>query len=504
MKKLVWSAFALSLIIVSRIAFPQTEAVDDFLGLETEVLPDLTGPQRFTSENFNQKDSWKVSAEETIKELPAPLKGQTFSIIPWSDLDPHEFLSIEKWLGERDLKDTIPDWKVRLRQASHSELVGKILQCRGVCYSYRGVNKARVQHLSRVLEGDEIQTEKNSVAWVFTMDGGLLRLSPQTSVSFHEINIGSTQMVILARLNTGHVHWRPQLPYPELLDDAPETDSFSLPLLVREANQEYYERQINRGLSPEKRLSEIVNMQTLASEEQVTTINNLKAESAELLKINRLLVLVSPNLTLISRDESFDLVHLTGGVSWFKKRTKESLGRLQLQLRGYLATDLKPIEDLDWYEVEQSGRSFSKLAESRAELQILELLTKRIKTIELARQFWLKYFTLPVLRKISEPEFVARTFGYNVWGVNLDQRLNFLLEYTRRVETTNLSSIENLMLKFEENGKKIRPELSNNFFQASLNHYLLGLKSRYDKKRLRVREMNDLQYYVWILRNGKF
>jgi hypothetical protein len=336
------------------------------------------------------------------------------------------------------------------------------------------------------------------------MDGGLLRLSPQTSVSFEEINISSTQMVILARLNSGHVHWRPQLQSPEPLDDAPETDSFSLPLLVREANQEYYERQINRDLTPELRLSEIVNLQTLASENQVKTINTLKVESVEPLKLNRQLIMVSANLSLISRDESFDLVYLTGGVSWFKKRTRESQGMLQLQLRGYLASELKLVEDLNWHEVEQNGRSFTTLADPKAELQILELLTKRIKTIELARQFWLKNFTLPILRKISDPEFVARAYGYKIWGEDLAQRLNFLMEYTRRVETTNLTSVENLMLKQEEYGKKPREELSFDIFQASLNHYLLGLKSRYDKKKLRVRDMNDLQYYVWILRHGKF
>ncbi len=504
MKKLILSAFALSLIIASEHALPQTEGVDDFLGLETEVLPGLTGPQRFTSENFNQLDSWSVSVEQTIKDLPVPLKGQGYSIIPWSDLDPQEFLSIEKWLAEREIKDSVPDWKIRLREASQSELVGKILQCQGRCYSYRGINKARIQHLSRVLEGDEIHTAENSVAWVYTMDGGLLRLSPQTSVSFEEINISSTQMVILARLNSGHVHWRPQLQSPEPLDDAPETDSFSLPLLVREANQEYYERQINRDLTPELRLSEIVNLQTLASENQVKTINTLKVESVEPLKLNRQLIMVSANLSLISRDESFDLVYLTGGVSWFKKRTRESQGMLQLQLRGYLASELKLVEDLNWHEVEQNGRSFTTLADPKAELQILELLTKRIKTIELARQFWLKNFTLPILRKISDPEFVARAYGYKIWGEDLAQRLNFLMEYTRRVETTNLTSVENLMLKQEEYGKKPREELSFDIFQASLNHYLLGLKSRYDKKKLRVRDMNDLQYYVWILRHGKF
>jgi hypothetical protein len=56
----------------------------------------------------------------------------------------------------------------------------------------------------------------------------------------------------------------------------------------------------------------------------------------------------------------------------------------------------------------------------------------------------------------------------------------------------------------EESGKKINSDISEEHYRKSLNHYLLSLKSRYDNKKMRVREMSDVQYYVWILRNGKF
>ena len=41
MKKLIYSAFAMSLTLISLEAFSQAESVDDFLGLEMEILPDL-------------------------------------------------------------------------------------------------------------------------------------------------------------------------------------------------------------------------------------------------------------------------------------------------------------------------------------------------------------------------------------------------------------------------------------------------------------------------------
>jgi hypothetical protein len=90
-----------------------------------------------------------------------------------------------------------------------------------------------------------------------------------------------------------------------------------------------------------------------------------------------------------------------------------------------------------------------------------------------------------------------------VWGTDIQQRQNFLLEYTRRMETTNLKSMENLLAKLETNGEFNQKEMDDGHYQAALNSYLLQLKKRYINKRMQVREMNDLQYYVWILRNGK-
>lgn len=504
MKKLILSAFALSLMAFSGMLSAQTEAIDDFLGLETEILPELKGKQKFTGENLNQKESWNVTTDQVIKDLPEPNKGQGYSIIPWASQDPEEWLSITNWLLERKVKDQHPDWQIRLREANHTELMGKVLQCKGICYVYRGSNKARVQHLSRILEGDEFRTEKDSVAWVFTIDGSLVRLSPETSISFQEINLSVTEVFSLVRLNQGHVFWKPITASPEPMDPTPETDTYSLPLLVREANQEFFERTILKDQKPEERPGYVVELPYYAVEDQVTTINNLKDQNLKSKKHNSRLMLVSPNGSVIVRNDSFDFVHLTGGKSYFKKRSTEPEGFMNLHLRGYAATDVKPITELEWFEIESNGRSFAKMETVPGELQVLELLTKRIKTIELARQIWMKEFSLPIMALAENPQKLARDYGYKLWGEDIEKRVEFLIEYTRRIETTNLRSVENLLVKLEENGEKPRKELSLDLYTRSLNHYLLGLKSRYDKKNMRVREMNDLQYYVWILRNGKF
>lgn len=502
MKKLFWSAYVVSLIILSGEVQSQTESVDDFLGLETEVLPELKGEQQFTSPGLHEKESWNVEPEKVVIDLPEPNKGQDYSIIPWKELDPIEWLSIDKWIVERAVKDEIPDWKIRLRQADHKELVGKVLKCSGKCHVYRGINRAGVQHLSHVREGDEFTTDEDSVAWVYLMDGSLLRVSPETSVNIQEINVSKSQIFLLTRLNHGHVFWHPRSTKEMPLVDAPETDTVSIPLLVREANEEFFERALYKSQDDQGHLSEVMTLNDQAVRLQFESINDYRKKQNALLQVPTRMMMVSPNATLISDNSSFDFVYLFGGQSFFKNRSHDKSG-LTLNLRGYTSFDSKTISDASWYQVESNGRNYQEVGDVPATLQILELLTKRIRTIELAREIWLKKFTEPMLSAVENAQILARDYGYRVWGEDLEKREKFLLEYTRRVETTNLRSLENLLTKVEGKGEKIRTELREDLYRESLNDYLLGLKSRYDNKKMKVREMNDLQYYVWILRNGK-
>lgn len=504
MKKLIWSAFAMSLMVLPHSGYAQTEAVDDFLGLESEILPELKGKQRFTSPDLHESPTLKVNPENVVVDLPEPNKGQGYSIIPWSTQDPEDFLSIQTWLIERKIKDDTPDWKIRMRAADHKELVGKILQCRGTCEVYRGSNKANVQHLSRLHEGDEIRTDKNTVAWIFLMDGSLMRLSPETSVSLNEFNVTKTDFFILARLNQGHMYFHPRSMKELPVDLAPETDSISLPLMVRDANQQFYERGVYKYQKDTDRLSEIMNLDESAIKNQVQVLNAIKADNNAVMNMKSRVFIVAPNASIVARDVSFDFLFLPGGKAYFKKRTTNEGEEFALHLRGYTMTQPFTITDMTWAEVEPNGRNYAPLTDVPGTLQVLELLTKRIKSIELAREIWVKDFTLPFMALKNDQFAIAREFGYTVWGDEMNRRFDFLVEYTRRIETTNLRSIENLLVKLEGSGEKIRRELSDEQFQASLNHYLLGLKNRYDKKNMRVRDMNDLQYYVWILKNGKF
>ncbi len=499
MKKLFWSAFAMSLVLLTSSSFAQTEAIDDFLGLETEVLPDLKGKQRFSPLDMHQTKDWNVSPRQVERDSK-PLKNQKHSLIAWDRVDPESWMDIQLWLRERGIKDKIPDWKLRLRDDRQFEHMGKILKCRGSCEVYRGTMKASVQHLSRLDEGDELRTGEDSAAWIFLIDGTLMRVGPKSSVSLQEINWSPDEVFYLVRLNQGHVYWHPREKQDYPLELSPETDAFSLPLMVREANQQFFERDIFQKQTDVQRSLETTMLEETAIAQQIARINELRKSTATIAIPKTKVMLVASNVTTLSTLTSFDLFHYPGGKSFFKARKS---GDFSINLRGYSDITTHKIEDLNWHEVEPSGRSFEKVSQVSGQLEITELITRRIKSLELAREIWLQHYTLPIVANLGTPLELATKHGYFVWGSDIQQRFNFLLEYTRRMETTNLKSMENLLAKLEANGEFNQKEMDDGHYQAALNSYLLQLKKRYINKRMQVREMNDLQYYVWILRNGK-
>lgn len=503
MNKLFWSAFAMSLCLMGNHAFSQTENLDSFLGLDSEILPELAGPQKFTPKEMHQKTEWNVQEKEVEVDTEKPLKGQSYSLTPWETQDPQEFLSIDKWLIERELKDKAANWKLRLRDDRQSEHVGKVLQCKGKCEVYRGVMKAKVEHLSRVDEGDEFRTGEDSIAWLYLMDGTLVRIGPSSAVSFQEINWSKKEVFHLVRIHQGHIFWHPRNSKEFPLELAPETDAISLPLMVRESNQAFFERDLFKKQSDFQRSAELMKLEESAITLQIQKLNELKTSNNSVLPPTTRVMMVAPNTTLVGSQVSFDLFHYPGGKSFFKKRLAQEGHEMQVHMRGYSSTESSPVSEEAWYEVDVTGRDVSKVAEVTGALEITELLTRRIKTFELAREIWLTKYTQDVVKMMNDPKQLAITHGYSLWDETLDHRYGFLLEYTRRMETTNLRSMDNLIKKLEGSGESIQKEMSDSHYKVALNFYLRDLKTRYMSDKMQVREMNDLQYYVWILRHGK-
>lgn len=502
MKIPFWSAFAMSLIIFSTPVLAQSESLDDFAGLESELKPELRGHQNFSPRNLHGAEGWNVKAIDMGVDAIKPNKGHSYSLMDWKE-GHKRLLSIDEWLVERDLKDKAATIRFDLRDKRQHEHVGKVLQCRGTCEVYRGLHKARVQHLSRINEGDELKTDADSVAWIYLMDGSLVRLGPLSAVSFQEMNISKNEIFHMLRIHQGHIFWHPRSKEEFPVELSPETDAISLPLLVRNANQTHFERILFQSQIDAKRSEESANLEDTAITEQIKKINELKSENNKASAPETRVMMIAPNGSLVAKQTSFDLVHVPGGKSYFKKRHSSEGHSLAVHLRGYTKPEPILMAEESWHEIDPTGRSSIKVEPVIGPLDVTELLTRRIKSLELAREIWFQSYTVPILRTLNNPKQLALDHGYILWGDELERRIQFLTEYSRRIETTNLKSMENLLKKLEANGEIQPKEISDNHYRSALSYYLRGLKNRYTNKRMQLREMNDLQYYVWILRHGK-
>lgn len=449
---------------------------------------------------------WKVFLSTTALSLflnlgawGQSIKGQPASMMDWEQ-DPEESLDIKKWMMQAQLESEIPDWLLRLRHERQMELVGKILSCSGSCQIARGTSSIQGQYLSRLLEGDELVLSEDSTAWVYLMDGSLLRLAAKSTVTFQEINFAKDEVLIYLKLLEGHVYYLPRTKEEEKVDLGPQTDAHSLPLMLEVANEAYFEREIFQGQNELGHLSEYLFYGKHSKNHQFKFLNELRKKNNEGPLIKTTLLMAAPNMTIMSQASAFDMMYLLGGKGYIKKRGG---GSLDLSLRGYSRLTSYSILDDKWIEVVENGRGFDHIESVNKDLQLLELLTRRIVSFKIAQEIWFDSFTKPILTSLDSDKKLAENFGYFLWDQRLSERKTFLEEYIRRLETTHLQSLSNLILKMDNRGEVIAKTPTNVYYQKALDSYLWSLKTQYSFDQMQIRETNNLQYYVWILKNVK-
>jgi hypothetical protein len=493
----------LSVMPLWAIAQPEQASPEELI-----LFNEIEGPQRFTTQDFHQKQEWKVEEKQAIQDT-TPLKGQGFSTIDWEGQDPKEWLDIDRWLADRAAKDSVPDWKIRIRLNTHKELIGKVLKCVGICQSFRGTKGIDIRHLSQVKEGDEIQTGKDSTLWIFLMDGSLVRLSPETSISFNEINLSKEKAFFVVRLNQGHFYWHHRVNEVIPHNPAPQTDQFSLPLMVREANIDYFERTIYQKQDELQRFISLSEGGTQASEKLFEKLNDYKKTHKEkLAQLQMHVFVVAPNYSLDVINTSFDAFYLPNDKGYFKRRddsvqAEDMVRQFKLHSRGYANESVQDITSRNWVVMDAEGKSFEEMGEASPHLSILELVTKRIASLELAGEIWTEKYSLPVINALADEAKLATDYGYRLWKDDLSPRLSFLHEYTRRVETTNLKSLDRLVKDLTVKGDFKPLIIDEKFYVKALETYVKSMKHQFNQKTQQRRLMNDLQFYAWILKNDK-
>lgn len=423
-----------------------------------------------------------------VAQEKVPLfKDQHLSSTKWGEVNFKTFLSLKNWKDESDIRDQVPEWETIVRERNNREIIGRFFQCVGVCRIDRGQSFFNPNFRTAIYEGDEIQTIGESYAWIFLMDGTMVRLSPESAINFNELNIGVKENFLNVRVNAGNILWlsRNESSFEEL--NIRETDILFNPLALYEA----------QPVSDKKPYLED-GLIELAIERQ-TSLNQYKNLNSLIEKNNKFsrgkptyAFIVMPNVTIMGYNPSVEIVSILGGKTFFKKRSPATLGlkkeandkeeEIVVQMRGFENTDLTPVESDKWLVVDEKGRSLVQATDNLYWFTMGEFITKRIPSILVARELmFANYSEFAFLEKYN-PTILAGKNGYRLWGslksesgskkADLELRLDFLKEYFRRIETTNLLVSSHFNERLKERGEIIKAmEYGNYFFIKALDKY---------------------------------
>jgi len=352
-------------------------------------------------------------------------------------------LSYPRWLSLHGNNSGGEDSSIVKREGRINEKIGKIIQCYGECRVQSGPSSFFPRELSSLFEGDEVLTSKNAHIWIFLLDGSLLRIFPQSSVSFNEINISQTSIGLNLRLNYGYAYFKAAGELNKNIanenEDEKETDQLFLPLKL---------------------------LKTTPSEASNASVCHQRKKSR--------LIISTPQATFYGDEAEFFLATALGGKTYIKNNRDG----LQYILRGFEKYESGTMPQQQWHVIDHLGMSFKEL--ERASLQIAsEFVVKRIKSIEKLQKNFLTQ-SLPLFCRDIVFDVGKVASGYRIWSDReyLEREI-LLLDYYRRIETTNLYSFKNLKEKMLNEGKKfdvLESDFSGQYFNQALNAYFYSQK----------------------------
>lgn len=422
-----------------------------------------------------------ISTNEIETERRVIFSGQSKSFIDWKKVDTTEYLDLQLWKKHSALTDKEPNWRRNLSERNLREMVGRVIQCSGDCRLVRGKGFNKLRFQSAILEGDDIVTYQDGYTWIFLMDGTLVRVSPNSSISFKEINIGQDEVFFQARVNYGNILWMSRQRQELLGNNSRETDTLFLPLDHYEANpisekQTYNEDDLFSYFKDKKT--------TLKKYEWLNEL--IKKNNEMFLDKPSYAMIILPNGTIHGKQMTVETIVLTGSDSFIKRRghVKQRMSNAlndeaTFYYRGFENKKESEVPVDEWMVIDKKGRNFFSYMDYR-KFSMGEYLTTNIPSILISRELLLQKYSQFVFQKL-DADFLAENYGYRLWGSitkteerddDLAQRIRFLKEYTRRLETANIVVTDQFQKKLLERGESLEnSQYSSQFYSKALGHY---------------------------------
>jgi hypothetical protein len=418
------------------------------------------------------------------------------SSFDWENINLNDFLTL-------NLNDFVSQGK------KHKEIVGKFFQCIGTCHIERGEGFFNPQFRSTIYESDDIQTIGDSYAWIFLLDGTMVRLSPDSSITINELNISASENFLHARINMGSILWKSRLEQNFKNDNLRETDVLFFPLTYFEASPV-----VAPKIYDENDLIALIERDT-TSQLQVERLNELIEDNNEMTREKKTFAFLTlPNVTLLGYNPVVEMVVLLGSKSYFKKQNSNDQGldvkdgfveeELNSQLRGYDNKSLTAVDSNEWMEVDAKGSRIEKVQNDYL-LNMGSFITKRTHSILVARELLLDEYSSDLFQENYDKKIFETQSGYRLWDkTELDQRLGFMKEYFRRIETTNLFSSAHLSGILKARGLTLStPEYTSAYFKTAVEKLARFEKYAEDKKESEATaQLNSTTKVFWKRKYG--
>lgn len=418
----------------------------------------------------------KISLREGDKktfEYKTRFANQNRSVINWETISPEEFLDLNSWKLQREEREQHPFWKNILREQVNIESFGRVIDCIGKCVIYRGTDWHTLNSRSEVFEKDELYTGADGHAWIELIDGTTIRVSPNTSLIFNEVNLGRSRVMYYLNLNWGNIVWQSR--EKEFFSRKPqkETDQLFLPSPIVEANFES---------DPTIDLFSVNSKQR-----QIEKLNNsIESNNSILKSVYSTVILSFQNGYLYGDNPNFEVLSLLGNTNYLysSKRHDEDYWNSALEFKLHPLTVFYENSDKgdelsndQWYELGLKDNQLTSNPETETPLYFNQYIVTHIPTIKLVREIFFERYFAEIFSPQTSTEVLAEKFGYREWERetfnkkdDLTARIEYLSRYVFRERQYHKALLDTYAERFQKIGKKsvIHQKLNNRFYAKSM------------------------------------
>ncbi len=463
---------------------------------------------------FGQADTAILDNIEDIEANQFFYKNEKKSAIDWAELEEKQWLDLSKWKQELKWKEKIGNWRLYNQEMEMVEPVGYLLRCVGQCRIHRGTRKEifSPRFRSKILERDDFETFSDSYAFIYLLNGTMLRLAPNTSISLNEFNINKHGSFLYARVNHGQILSIPRVDEPFTVQSMRETDIIFYPLSCHKAHV---------SVDETKRFSDDdlyeYTLLKRKHEKKYSYLNNfIEKNKITVPEQKHTTLFTSANGNVLSTNTVLDFIVLQNSTSYIRSRSGEGLyydKSPEFAVSHFYSHNSVEEEDIretseelesgKWYEVKDERRELLGYPEGQKRFYMPSLVSRRMPSIFIARELFIRKYSQFLFEPSMTKRLMATKYSLRLWDSwdsegDSDLSLNFLLGYSKMVELKNFDEKKKLFKRIGSRKETITVgHYDESYYNTALRLYLFAQKGRHSFFDLKTGVLNSTKKPFW-------